>query len=328
MFSDLENIAILAIAKDLLFIIIILGSIYFAFGKLIDRIDHLENVIAQKEDENNYLKEQKVDIENYMFRFHNYLEVKEEEAERILYLISHDFRNELLNISGYNEKNKVIFNNTFGNGNFETFKNNPEMKDEFLSNLNRIGNSFNKMEDLLRVFRNLSKIGCKKLSVEKLNLNDLVKELYIEFEKQFSSKSCDFQFSDLSYCYGDKEQIETLFRELISNSLKSLNPSRRGKIRIAHNVRNNYSVYHIEDNGVGVKVENQDKVFQLFFKDSISYVEGCGAGLSYAKKIVERHNGKISLFGSNNEGVQVVIELPRNNFRPKNFSRSFDNQLQ
>ena len=67
----------------------------------------------------------------------------------------------------------------------------------------------------------------------------------------------------------------------------------------------------VEDNGSGIPKDIIDKVFEPFFRGDISRnTEGAGLGLTLSKKIVENHNGTISIKSQVDVGTDVIISLP------------------
>ena len=75
--------------------------------------------------------------------------------------------------------------------------------------------------------------------------------------------------------------------------------------------KKNYLVINIIDEGVEIKEENIDKIFNKFYQvDGSEFTEGNGIGLSIVKHIVELHNGKIIASSKNNK-TTFTLELPK-----------------
>jgi signal transduction histidine kinase len=76
---------------------------------------------------------------------------------------------------------------------------------------------------------------------------------------------------------------------------------------------------HIADNGRGIPLEEQQKVFSTFYQvdpDFTGRVEGMGLGLSLSKRLVEEHKGHIEIHSKPGEGSIFTISLPTVNQPP------------
>ena len=69
----------------------------------------------------------------------------------------------------------------------------------------------------------------------------------------------------------------------------------------------------VKDNGIGISKEYHGKIFETFYRvasGNVQNVRGFGIGLSYTKKIIEAHNGKISVTSDHSKGSQFEFILP------------------
>ena len=71
----------------------------------------------------------------------------------------------------------------------------------------------------------------------------------------------------------------------------------------------------MKDSGIGISKENQDKIFDKFFRvgtGSVHNVKGTGLGLSILKHIVESHNGKVEIESTPGKGSSFRLKFPLN----------------
>ena len=114
---------------------------------------------------------------------------------------------------------------------------------------------------------------------------------------------------DLDQMVADEARLRQLLFNLLSNAVGFSNPS--GTVRLAAWHENDVVVISIEDDGIGIPHERQEKVFERFESDSQgSRHRGAGLGLSIARSLVDLHGGTISLNSTPDVGTQVVVRLP------------------
>lgn len=109
---------------------------------------------------------------------------------------------------------------------------------------------------------------------------------------------------------GDELHLSNVFHNLIDNALKY--SERIPKITIESTTAEKWISIKVRDNGVGISKEQQNKVFDKFYRVSTGNqhdVKGFGLGLYYVKYIVDSHGGKITLTSSD-EGTCFEIKLP------------------
>ena len=81
-------------------------------------------------------------------------------------------------------------------------------------------------------------------------------------------------------------------------------------------VKHDTIVYAIKDNGLGIAERHLDKIWNVFFRvDAASPESGEGIGLSFVKRIVDKHKGKIWAESIEGEGSTFFVELQKNEFQ-------------
>ncbi len=91
----------------------------------------------------------------------------------------------------------------------------------------------------------------------------------------------------------DEIQFGQLFQNLIGNAMK-FHSKEKPKVHISAEDKENYWIFSIQDNGIGIDPKNNEKVFQIFNRlNNSREFPGTGIGLAVCKKIVERHGGRI-----------------------------------
>ncbi len=116
---------------------------------------------------------------------------------------------------------------------------------------------------------------------------------------------------------GDETKLKIVFKNLLDNALKYTDSDAEVKIRVNIKMTSGYGgdvvIAEIEDEGIGIPKESQDKVFSKFYRaDNATDMEteGTGVGLFITKEIVEAHNGKIWFDSTPGEGTTFYVQLP------------------
>jgi signal transduction histidine kinase len=110
---------------------------------------------------------------------------------------------------------------------------------------------------------------------------------------------------------GDRARLAQMLDNLVSNALKFT--PKGGRVDVRLDADGDRALLEIEDNGVGIPPEEQDRLFERFFRSSTATenaIPGTGLGLTITKAIVERHEGGIDVESRENAGTLVRVTLP------------------
>lgn len=205
-------------------------------------------------------------------------------------------------------------------------------------NINRLMNILN---DLL----NLSRIEAGKMvmKLEELNLRSILELVYFSFKPQGEEKSIQLKLdlpTELPPVYGDKEKVEQILSNLITNSLKFTPPN--GEITISAEpfaADEDMMAISVKDTGIGIPAEHLEKIFEKFYQVENSLQRshgGTGLGLAITKGLVEAQKGKIFVRSEPGKGSIFTFTLPLSQgerrevqFRyilDREFQRARDNQ--
>jgi len=191
--------------------------------------------------------------------------------------------------------------------------------------------SANRMQNLMIDLVNYSRtIKSDKVFI-KIDLNEILDDVLEELSVNIEETKAKIAIDQLPEIFGTKFQIQQLFVNLISNSLKYTKPNTFPEIQIStidlftddlkdavndksDKIITNKDYYKIivSDNGIGFNQEYSHRIFQLFrrLETEITYT-GTGLGLAICKKIIENHNGFIKAEGTLNVGAKFIIYLPK-----------------
>jgi PAS domain S-box-containing protein len=187
--------------------------------------------------------------------------------------------------------------------------------DKIENQINIVNNSaqstFNLLEDILLWARaNAGKIPYEP---QKLNFETICNEVIVNLELTANAK--DIKINHFSaeeiYFFADKNMINTVLRNLISNSIKFTN--KNGRIDIYAETNHEIVTITISDNGIGIKPDILNKLFDISQTTTTNGTEnekGTGLGLLLCKEFVEKHNGKIWVESELGKGSDFKFTIP------------------
>lgn len=148
--------------------------------------------------------------------------------------------------------------------------------------------------------------GAINLKKERFRLDEQIRDVLVLLQNDWEKKDLKLDIN-MEECFfiGDKELMYQVWINLISNAIKYSNISGLLKIKLEHN---NKIAIEITDNGIGMTLEQTENIFKRFYKaDKSRNSSGTGLGLPIAQKIVEMHNGTISVSSQLNNGSTFKI---------------------
>jgi len=239
-----------------------------------------------------------------------------QELKTIVSVASHDLRSPLVNIQGFNKE--LSHSRLRLQRILEAHKLAPACKQEVTTileedipeSLHYIQAGAKKMESLLNGLLRFSRLGQLTLKFEELNMNAMIAGIMMGMEYQLKEKGISLQIEDLPNCMGDATLINQLFFNLIDNAHKYVSSTRQGMIRITGVLVDGYARYGVEDNGIGIRQDHQERIFQMFHRLNPSSGGGEGLGLTIVRRIVERHKGRITLDSQPDCGTTFTVYLP------------------
>ena len=174
-----------------------------------------------------------------------------------------------------------------------------------------------RMNDQIENVLRISRLEKNELDLNKqeVSLNELVEEainhLLIIVEDRQGSIEFDLD-ADPDTCFIDPLHFENVLVNMLDNANKYSVEAPRINIS-TYNELNNV-VIEISDKGLGIDKDMQDKVFDKFFRvttGNIHNIKGQGLGLAYVKKIIDGHNGTITVNSTKGSGSTFTIKVPQ-----------------
>lgn len=203
-----------------------------------------------------------------------------EELESLSYSISHDLRAPLRAISGFS---RILLKDYAD-------RLDPEGR-ELLQMVHESGRNLNSMIEALLAY---SRVERRALSVSELNMEALADEQIAAFRSKTPQRNIRFVRNRFAPAAGDRDLIRQALACLIENAVKFTRIRVEAVIEIGCEPDTGSIRYHVRDNGVGFDPEHSGRLFGMFQRlHSSELYEGVGGGLAIARRIVQRHGGRI-----------------------------------
>lgn len=214
-------------------------------------------------------------------------------------LVSHEFRNPLSIIKSTADVLKRIYDSDKSNK-------------LYLQQIQKIDKAVLRMNKLIESTLNLSRLESGKIEFNPTSF--CLKALILEIIERYQDISSGIKFSiDIDtkgvLFNGDKNLIDQVFTNLISNAIKYSNTT--PKIIIKGFVEDNIFVISIKDNGIGISKADLKKLFIKYFRSKRTMgTAGTGIGLYLVKQFIKLHHGKIIAKSELNKGSEFILYLP------------------
>jgi len=138
--------------------------------------------------------------------------------------------------------------------------------------------------------------------------------LLVDFQKRAREAVIELQVEihPTAVFLGDTLGLEQAIRNVLDNALKFT--PRQGRVRVTLNDETSRVILRVEDTGIGIPAEAQEKIFLPFYQVDTSLARqhpGAGMGLAIVKHIIEAHDGQVTVRSAPGAGSTFTFVLPR-----------------
>ncbi|MCD8739146.1 ATP-binding protein [Mucilaginibacter roseus] len=214
-------------------------------------------------------------------------------------MVSHELKTPLTSLNGYSQLLQI-----HARKNQDGFA-----KDK----LDKVTAQIRKMTTLINGFLNVSRLEAGKIQLNKepFELNKLIAETIEDASAGTLTHSLIFEPTQDITVAADRDKINSVVYNLISNAVK-YSPN-ANEVKVKSYVNNDSAVVSITDKGMGVKHEDQEKLFDRYYRvegNHMKNIAGFGIGLYLSAEIVKRHCGEIWVQSEPDMGSTFSFSLP------------------
>lgn len=266
-------------------------DIVYWIGYLVDI--HERKIAEQALKDNEELREAQKKLEQSVAELNR----SNEELEKFAYVASHDLQEPLRKISFYSDMLKE--------------KTKTALSPEGMAQIESIIKAADRMKTLINDTLAYSTINTNRTEFSRCDLNIIAADAVTDLEVAIMEKQATVNIGKLPVIQGNRNQLQQLFENIISNSVKYTKPGEKPVVSITAVVKDGLAVIEFKDNGIGFEEKYLDKIFSFFQRlHGRSDYAGTGIGLAICKKIVTNHGGIITAVSEPGAGSTFIVKLP------------------
>jgi signal transduction histidine kinase len=221
------------------------------------------------------------------------------ELESFAYSVSHDLRAPLRAMQGFAQA----------------------LLEDYADRLDPIGQEYahrivaaaGHMDTLIRDLLSYSRLSRAALHLQPVSLASVVADVLTQLEGELRKREAQVTVEEpLPQVVGHYATLIQVVGNLLTNAVKFVRPEIQPQVRVWAEEREEWIRLWVEDNGIGIAPEHQERIFRVFERlHGIEAYPGTGIGLAIVRKGVERMGGRVGVESEPNRGSRFWVELPK-----------------
>ena len=240
-------------------------------------------------------------------------EMRTRELESVIFAISHDLSGHLVALRGFARRLRSACADQLTRDGHEY--------------MDRIESSADLMEKMIKSIGDFARAGRGTGKIEKIGVRKLVQDVLQNLQSSIEERNVDVRVADeLPEIEGEWLRIYQIFHNIINNAIKFSREDVRPVVEIGVDDAGKYHRFSVKDNGVGIRKDEQEKIFEMFCRTDRTKVPGTGMGLAIARKIVTSVGGSIWVESEENQGSTFYFTIPKapcSQEKPEQEARAF-----
>lgn len=208
---------------------------------------------------------------------------------------------EMISITSHDLQTPLVTMDVYAGELLDNYKD--KLDEDGIYCLKRLKVNAQRMHILIQSLLDISRLSTKKFPYRTINTNTLVKNIIKELLLIIDKTGANINIKKMPGIIGDKQRIESVFRNLVTNAINY------GGKNISIGYKKN--TFYIKDDGIGIPENQLKRIFTPGERLKMIEVEGAGMGLTFCKKVVEQHDGKIwAESEGGGKGTTVLFTIP------------------
>lgn len=227
------------------------------------------------------------------------LEERHAELEAFAFSVSHDLRSPINAAAGFAQALREDCGDALG-----------ETGREYLR---RISGCLGRMDALIQDLLAYSRLCRMEVRISPVALGPVVAQALAGLEAEVRGSGASVVVEEpLPAVMGHRAVVEQVVVNLLANALKFVRPGEPPRVRVQGEGRGSVARFRVEDEGIGIAPENQQRIFQPFERlHGGDAYPGTGIGLAIVRRGVARMGGSVEVESSPGKGSRFTVELPK-----------------
>jgi PAS domain S-box-containing protein len=171
------------------------------------------------------------------------------------------------------------------------------------------------MRTLIDDLLSYSRVESQGKSFALVDMNSVMRKTVETFAKSIEEAAADIAWTNLPIIMADETQILQVMHNLVGNAIK-FRGSQPLRVQVSCEAGPSEYTFSVKDNGIGLNMAYAEQIFQMFQRlHTKDEYPGTGVGLAIAKRIIERHGGKIWVESEEGKGATFFFSVPRSKER-------------
>ena len=259
-----------------------------------------------------------------------------QEIQRFAYIVSHDLRSPLVNVMGFTSELEVSLKSLraafapvevgpghgpgggFGQGAGGTTGESvmrearAAVETDIPEAIGFIRSSTQKMDRLINAILKLSREGRRTLNPEPIDTEALFAGIVASLRHVTEDRGAEISIQrPLPPLVSDRLALEQVFSNIIENAVKYAKAGRAGRVEVRGREADLGLVFEVKDNGRGIDLRDQERIFDLFRRSGPQDQPGEGIGLAHVRALAYRLGGQITVDSALDQGATFRLSLPR-----------------
>ena len=248
-----------------------------------------------------------------------------QENEMFIYSVSHDLRAPLVNLQGFSKElihacddlRAAVRQSSLTPARRQHIE--QLIEEDIGEALHYLQTAVLRASHIIDALLRLSRVGRVEYRRQQVHVRDIVQRVIDAMQVSIRARRARVVVHDLPSVWGDPTALEQVFANLIGNAINYLDASRDGRVEIGttpappgvHSLR----IFYVKDNGLGIPAIAIPRLFNAFQRLHGNVATGEGIGLALARRVVERHGGRVWAESTEGVGTTFYFSLPEAELR-------------